>query len=212
MKPMPSKTSQPRTSSTREELTRFMPLVQGEVARMLRRVPRNVLREDLVAAGSFGLFDALRKSPDRGPAFEWYARVRIRGSLVDELRSQDWLSRRVRARTTKAHADGTAGGTVVVGFDDLPSAQSVDFVDAASATPLELVERRMQRATLERAVALLPEREADIVAWHYFDDASFKTIAARLRVSEPRVSQLHSRAMGRLKTGLAGAYDAEAAA
>jgi RNA polymerase sigma factor for flagellar operon FliA len=188
-----------------------MLLVHTEVARMLRRVPPNVLRDDLVAAGTCGLLDALRRSPDRGPAFEWYARVRIRGTLVDELRSQDWLSRRARARTTQAHADGGAGGTVVVGFDDLPPTEQ-ELRDETSSTPLELVERRMARAGLERAVALLPEREADIVTWHYFDDVAFKTIAARLGVSEPRVSQLHSRAIYRLKTELTEDQNAGVAA
>ena len=204
-----------RTSSkspTREELTSFMPLVHQVVARILRRLPPNVLREDLVAAGSYGLVDALRKSADRGPGFEWYARVRIRGAVVDELRSQDWLSRRARSRTVQAHANGTAGATSVVGFDDLSDSQAHSLVDESAVTPHDQVERRMERAALERAVALLPEREANIVAWHYFEDVPFKTIAVRLGVSEPRISQLHSRAMGMLKTKLRAEASAEAAA
>jgi RNA polymerase sigma factor for flagellar operon FliA len=120
------------------------------------------------------------------------------------------LSRRERARTTAAQAEGPAG-TVVIGFDDLPPAEQ-EPTDDASSTPLELVERRMDRAELERAVALLPEREADIVTWHYFDELAFKTIAGRLGVSEPRVSQLHSRALVRLKTELTEEQDTEVAA
>jgi RNA polymerase sigma factor for flagellar operon FliA len=200
------------TSPTREELTSFMPLVHRVVARVLRRLPPNVLRDDLVAAGAYGLVDALRKSPDRGPAFEWYARIRIRGAVVDELRTQDWLTRRARTRVSKAQAEGTGSGAMVVGFDDLPDSQSHGFVDEAALTPQEQVEQRMERASLERAVAMLPEREANIVAWHYFEDVPFKTIAARLGVSEPRISQLHSRAMGRLKTKLVEDQNAEAAA
>jgi len=197
-------------SPTRQEFTSFMPLVQKEVARMMPRVPPNVLRDDLVSAGSSGLLDALRKSPHRGPTFEWYARVRIRGSLVDELRTQDWLGRRARTRTKKALADGAAGGTSFVRLDDLPCA-SQDLADVESSTPLALVERRMDRAELERAIALLPEREAEIVASHYFDDVAFKAIAARLGVSEPRISQLHTRALGRLKTELVEGQNAAAA-
>lgn len=197
-------------SPTREELTSFMPLVYQEVRRMLRRVPANVLRDDLVAAGCCGLLDALRKSADRAPPFDWYARVRIRSALVDELRSEDWLSRKARARTTKARADGTAGGTTMLCIGDLPEVQQ-DFADETSSSPLELVERQSGRTELDRAVAQLPEREASIVAWHYFDDLSFKTIAARLGVSQPRVSQLHSRAMGRLKTELVEERHADAA-
>jgi len=207
-----SSTIQAPASPTREELTSFMPLVHQVVARMLRRLPPNVLRDDLVAAGSYGLVDALRKSTDRGPAFEWYARVRIRGAVVDELRSQDWLTRRARTRTTQANADGTAGATSVVGFDDLPDSQSQAFADESIATPDEQVAMRMQRAALEKAVATLPEREASIVSWHYFDDVPFKIIASRLGVSEPRISQLHSRAMQLLKARLSEEQGEEAAA
>lgn len=190
------------SATTREDISQYMPLVHQVVARILRRLPPNVLRDDLVAAGSYGLIDALRKSPDRGPAFEWYARIRIRGAVVDELRSQDWLTRRARTRVTKAQVDGK-GGAAVVGFDDLPEAQAQAFVDESAATPDAQVERRMERAALERAVALLPEREGRIVSWHYFEDVPFRVIAARLGVSEPRVSQLHSRAMGMLRERLA---------
>jgi RNA polymerase sigma factor for flagellar operon FliA len=210
----PMKPCAPRPSAntpTREELSLYMPLVHQVVGRVLRKLPPNVLRDDLAAAGAFGLIDALRKSVDRGPAFDWYARIRIRGAVVDELRSQDWLTRRARTRAAKAQADGQGSGASVVGFDDLPESQAQAFADESVASPLDQVEQRMDRAALEKAVRLLPEREANIVAWHYFEGEPFKSIAARLRVSEPRVSQLHARAMGRLRTTLSDHRAAEAA-
>ena len=74
-----------RTPSA-EEITRHMPLVRQVVARFLRRLPSSVLRDDLMAAGVYGLVDALRKNGgDLGPAFEGYARIRIRGAILDEL-------------------------------------------------------------------------------------------------------------------------------
>jgi RNA polymerase sigma factor for flagellar operon FliA len=107
----PTNSTKPVSSlPTREDITEYMPLVHQVVARLLRRLPPNVQREDLIAAGSYGLVDALRKSPDRGPAFEWYARIRIRGAAVDELRSQDWLTRRARTRVAKAQAEGQSRG------------------------------------------------------------------------------------------------------
>src|SRR5258708_29989904 len=188
-----------------------MPIGGRGGGRLLRKLPPNVLRDDLLAAGVFGLVDALRKSADRGPAFDWYARIRIRGAVVDELRAQDWLTRRARTRIERAQAKGELGGVSVVGFDDLPEAQANAFVDESATTPQEQVERNMDRLALERAVALLPEREGNIVGWHYFDGVPFKTIAVRLGVSEPRISQLHSRAMGRLREALVELRDAEAA-
>src|SRR5258708_32441844 len=139
------------TTPTREELATYMHLVHQVVGRLLRKLPPNVLRDDLVAAGTFGLVDALRKSSDRGPAFEWYARIRIRGAVVDELRAQDWLTRRARTRLERAQANGESGGICVVGFDDLPDAQAQGLVDESAATPHDNVERHMDRLALERA-------------------------------------------------------------
>jgi RNA polymerase sigma factor for flagellar operon FliA len=203
--------AKPLTPPTREDLELYMPLVRQVVGRVLRKLPPNVLRDDLIAAGTFGLVDALRKSEDRGPAFDWYARIRIRGAVVDELRAQDWLTRRARTRVARAQAQGLGGSAAVIGFDDLPEMQSQGFIDESAATPQEQVERRLDRAALEAAVALLPEREAKIVGWHYFEGIPFKAIAGRLGVSEPRVSQLHARAIGRLRTTMEQRGSAEAA-
>src|SRR5260370_1640656 len=179
------------TSPSREDLTGSMYLVHQVVARLLRRLPPNVLRDDLIAAGTFGLVDALRKSTDRGPAFDWYARIRIRGAVVDELRAQDWLTRRARTRVAKAQAQGECGGVAVVGFDDLPASQSQGFAHDAVATPQQQVEKRMDRLALERAVALLPEREATIVGWPYFHRVPSTPIPLPLGAPEPRLSHLH---------------------
>jgi RNA polymerase sigma factor for flagellar operon FliA len=214
MKPSSSSSAQlhDATIPSREELTLYMPLVHQVVARVLRKVPPNVLREDLVAAGTFGLVDALRRGADRGAAFEWYARIRIRGAVMDELRSQDWLTRRARTRAVRAEARGEGRPIGFVGFDDLPEAQANGFADESIASPDAAIEQHMDRIMLERAVSTLPEREGNIVAWHYFEGVPFKTIAVRLGVSEPRVSQLHSRAMERLRGTLAKVQGAEAAA
>ncbi len=76
-----------------------LPLVQYIVSEVARRVPRNVSRDDLVSAGMLGLTQAARAwDADRGVAFEGFARSRIRGAILDELRSADWASRSVRAR------------------------------------------------------------------------------------------------------------------
>ena len=210
MKPAAATDSQP-APLTREDIELYMPLVRQVVGRLLRKLPPNVLRDDLMSAGTSGLLDALRKSPDRGPAFDWYARIRIRGAVVDELRAQDWLTRRARVRVTRAQAEGAGSSMAVIGFDDLPEAQAHAFVDESAATPQDQVERRLDRLALESAVAQLPEREAQIVGWHYFEGVAFKTIAGRLGVSEPRVSQLHARAIGRLRLTMEQRASAEAA-
>ena len=175
-----------------------MPLVRQIVARFLRRLPPSVLREDLMASGTLGLLDALRKSPGAGPTFEGYARIRIRGAVLDGLRAQDWLPRRARGRDADARALGDTSGMALVGLDDVGELASLSLTDS-HASPYDQVADHMQRAALDGAVAQLPEREASIVKWHYFDDVSFTDIAARLSVSPPRISQLHARALFRMR-------------
>jgi len=83
-----------------EDLVRqHLPLVQYAVAEVASRVPRHVSRPDLVSAGMAGLAQAARSyDASRGIAFDRYASRRIRGALLDELRSRDWASRTVRAQ------------------------------------------------------------------------------------------------------------------
>jgi RNA polymerase sigma factor for flagellar operon FliA len=198
---------------TAEDIKTYLPLVRQVVARFLRKLPPNVLRDDLMAAGTFGLIDSLRKNgQDRSPTFEWYARIRIRGAILDELRAQDWLTRRARSRVTASAVEGQSGRAVVIGFDDLTDAGRQSLLDQTTPSPLEIVEGNAERAALAEAVGQLLERERLIVTLHYFQGVQFKTIAAQLGVSEPRVSQLHSRAMAKLKAILVEAGREDAAA
>ncbi len=82
--------------------------MQYAVAEVASRVPRHVSRSDLVSAGMIGLAQAARSyDASRGIAFDRYASQRIRGALLDELRSRDWASRtvRVKARAVTAATD-----------------------------------------------------------------------------------------------------------
>lgn len=89
-----------------EQLIRaHLPLVQYAVAEVASRIPRHVSREDLVSAAMLGLAQAARTfEEERGVSFHRYARVRIKGALLDELRGRDWASRSVRARSRALQA------------------------------------------------------------------------------------------------------------
>jgi RNA polymerase sigma factor for flagellar operon FliA len=179
---------------TAAEMTEFMPVVQSVVARFLGRLPANVLREDLIAAGTFGLIGALGKNPEaRGPSFHQYAHIRVRSAILDELRAQDWLSRRARKSVVRKH--GSDVSTAILPFDE-------DSV-SDDATPHEQLEVEQERAALAEAIDQLPERERLIVRMHYFGDVQLKTIAQELGLSAARVTQLHTRAMGMLRDRVA---------
>jgi RNA polymerase sigma factor for flagellar operon FliA len=84
----------------REELIlRYVPLVNYVAGRFRFGLPDNVDTADLASNGMFGLLDAIDKfDPERTVKFETYAAFRIRGAIIDELRSFDWVPRSVRQR------------------------------------------------------------------------------------------------------------------
>jgi RNA polymerase sigma factor for flagellar operon FliA len=167
----------------------YLPLVRRVVRQLARRLPSNVQRDDLLAAGVFGLVDSLRRNGgDGGAAFEWYARTRIRGAIFDELRAQDWLSRRARA--------GAGVAACFVSFEEVANDESGL---AGTDDPSEAFESRSLRRALARALKQLPERERTVVARYYFEGARLKDISAELGVSEPRISQILARAIERLR-------------
>lgn len=80
-------------------IVHYAPLVKYVASRIASGLPQNVDQADLVSYGMFGLIDAITKfDPDRGFKFETYAISRIKGAVLDELRSIDWVPRSVRAK------------------------------------------------------------------------------------------------------------------
>jgi RNA polymerase sigma factor for flagellar operon FliA len=80
-------------------MERHYPLVKYISERLLQTLPKSIELDDLVSAGLFGLMDAIRGfDPERGIKFKTYCTTRIRGSILDQLRSQDWVPRLVRLK------------------------------------------------------------------------------------------------------------------
>ncbi len=77
-------------------------IVKYAAERLHSKLPDKVEVDDLISAGIFGLMDAIDAyDPSRGVKFETYCSPRIRGSILDELRSMDWVPRLVRARASQ---------------------------------------------------------------------------------------------------------------
>lgn len=83
----------------------YLPLVKYNGERIWSRLPDGVELDDLISAGVFGLIDAINAFDlDRGVKFETYCVPRIRGAMLDELRSMDWVPRLVRSKASKLNA------------------------------------------------------------------------------------------------------------
>ncbi|AXV05068.1 RNA polymerase sigma factor for flagellar operon [Euzebya pacifica] len=99
-------TTRPTAPAHHDDMIRTnMPLVGYAVSSMAARIPRHVPREDLMSAGMLGLTQAAQAyDPSTGVPFDRFARLRIKGALLDELRSRDWASRSVRRNARRMQA------------------------------------------------------------------------------------------------------------
>ncbi|HYJ33120.1 MAG TPA: FliA/WhiG family RNA polymerase sigma factor [Candidatus Binatia bacterium] len=129
----------PRSKNRKERqkeiaLSKYAPLVKYVVDRLALHLPKSVERDDLTSAAIIGLFDALEKfDASKGTKFETYAIWRIRGAILDELRSLDWASRSIRrkARTVEEAARE-------LGQKLGRAATEEEVADALNLSPVEL--------------------------------------------------------------------------
>ncbi|GHG55753.1 hypothetical protein GCM10011331_22650 [Flavimobilis marinus] len=222
------------TDMTRNELIEaHLPLIGYHVSEMLSRVPSHVSRDDLASAGALALVKAADAyDPATGVPFNRYAAIRIRGALVDELRSMDWASRGTRTRLRKmtsaadeltaklGHAPSREqlASALGVSVEDVEAAQedasrrvlSIEGYDGAVAdilpdrdpSPEEAVLIDERLRYLKGAVAALPERLRVVVEQVFFHDRPVTDVAAELGVTQSRVSQLRAEAMLLLRDGM----------
>lgn len=178
-----------------ELIESYRPYVSRLVARM--GIPPTSVqeREDLVSAGVIGLIDAVdRFDHARGVPFEAFARARIQGAVIDELRRLDG-----RTRTFWKHVrEGTAQE------DSLPAALSLDRLIAEGTEPAA---GDMTTSLLEQdlyndvgiALMTLPRRERSVLQRYYGAARTLREIGREMGVSEARVCQLHARAIAQLR-------------
>jgi RNA polymerase sigma factor for flagellar operon FliA len=90
------------TESRNQLVEHYLPLVKYNAERIWARLPDGVDLDDLISAGIFGLLDAIAAfDMERGVKFETYCVPRIRGAMLDELRTMDWVPRLVRSKASK---------------------------------------------------------------------------------------------------------------
>jgi RNA polymerase sigma factor for flagellar operon FliA len=123
-----------------------MALVGHMVREMLFKVPAHVHRDDLASAGYAALVTAARAfDQERGIPFGRFAAMRVRGALLDELRSMDWASRSVRARARRAE---TARAELTAQLGRTPNAQELAQLLGVAVSELSNVDDDVQRAAV----------------------------------------------------------------
>ncbi len=231
-----------KSPATREAIIlKYAPLVKYVAGRVAIGLPSNVEFDDLVSFGVFGLMDAIEKFDlSRGIKFETYAIARIRGAILDGLRSNDWVPRSVRQKARElervcAELENYLGRsatdqeiseamnisiqdfyqllsevscTTLSSLDELwmvhsnedDSVRVLDLVkNNDSEDPLHQVEIEEVKTTLANAIDSLPERERMVIALYYYEGLTLKEIGEIMEISESRVSQIHTKAIFRLR-------------
>jgi RNA polymerase sigma factor for flagellar operon FliA len=135
------------SAAEQEELIRgHMPLVGHLVRDMLTRIPNHIHRDDLTSAGLHALVTAARGwDPDRGIPFHRFAATRIRGAILDELRSLDWATRSVR---TKARASDSTRQNLTTTLGRTPTNEELAQALGTTTTDLNQTDNDVQRATV----------------------------------------------------------------
>ena len=223
----------------------YAPLVKFVAGRLGAGLPAHVDEQDLVSYGLLGLIGAIERfDPDREIKFETYAIARIKGAIIDELRSLDWVPRSVRTRAReieraiaelerqllRAPTDEEIAAKLGVEVSDLEDTLAeisrssmaaldelwtpqgggdqialIDTIeDTTGPDPEMSLEQTELKEALGEAIARLPEREKLVVTLYYYEELTLREIGEVLGVTESRVSQLHTKAVLRLKARLSG--------
>lgn len=166
-------------------VTDGIPLVRTVAGRMKCWMPKRIDMEELIGAGSIGLVKAaLKFDPTKGVPFAIYARLRIRGEILDDLRRRSPIKRKARARgVAEPH---------IVSIEEPISGGREQIKDTLSETcpgPAQLAESNDHR---DHIVSLFKGRDRRIFELLYVNGFTQKTVGEILGVSESRICQINA--------------------
>lgn len=210
----------------------YLPLVKLVAGRVAIGMPQHVDRDDLASNGFFGLLEAIdRFDPVRGIKFETYAVARIRGSIIDSIRAQDWVPASIRQKARqyekvltqlenklgRSATDQEVADALEITVTELqnllnklntstiiPLEEFAKTETSSNQTfnPSENIEDQEVKATLAKSIDRLPEKEKMVVTLYYYEGLTLKEISLIMKLSEARISQLHTKAVFRMRGAL----------
>ncbi len=232
-------------ASLREQIVlEHTPLIRYIVSRIAVRLPSHIDLDDLHNTGVIGLMDAIEKyDPEKNCKFKTYAEFRIKGAILDQLRSLDWVPRSIRQKSRKleraygeveqrlgrnATEDEVADslglqiekfhellnqvrGISLVNLEEIRgngqdgdrTGSYADIVeDVHSENPFATLKLHEMKQVIADTIAVLPEKERLVISLYYYEDLNMKEIGSILGITESRVCQIHTKAVGRLRAKL----------
>ena len=238
-----------KMSSTqkRDELVKkHLNLVSFIVSRLAIGLPSWIDKRDLISSGVLGLIDAAKNfDPKKGVKFATYASTRIKGAIIDELRSLDWIPRSTREKSKRIEetilsligslerfptdseiADRLGwdmkkynstidqiSGTTLLSLDEIiiisssgDTIKRIDTLRGEGKSPLANIENRELLDNLVKVIRGLSEQERLVIALYYYEELTLKEIGMVMKVSESRVSQIHTTAILKIRARLRSIY------
>lgn len=237
-----------KESARQKLIIYYSPLAKYVAGRIAANLPKSIDIQDLIQHGIIGLMDAIEKfDPSRDIKFETYAITRIKGAIIDSLRSLDWMPRTLRfkvkeidkvyaeleARLNRPPTEEEIAETMGITLEELQQLMAearfssvvaleetlstsegsqddqnlyYSLADRSAIDPSEAIEKKEIKELLIKAIQSLPEKERKVIILYYYSGMTLKEIGELLGVTESRVSQLHSKAVSRLRSMLKGIY------
>ncbi|MBT8358833.1 MAG: FliA/WhiG family RNA polymerase sigma factor [Desulfobacterales bacterium] len=229
-------------SLNREQtIMQYLPHVKRIVQRIAVHLPQSVEIDDLLNVGVIGLIQAIeRYDPTRDNKFMTFAAFRIRGAVLSELRSRDYISRTNRRKVrelekTYLKLEQKKGGDVedhevikemginveqfhkikqmsnvaIISLEEMgyssdkkKDSLSEMFINNQDEDALNMTGIKEVKTAIARTIEELPEKEKMVISLYYMDELTMKETGKVLGITESRVSQLHSKAITRLRAKL----------
>jgi len=218
-------------AAIKEEVVKlYIPLVKHIAARLAINLPPSVDYDDLVSAGIIGLLQSIdRYDVEKGVKFETFAYMRIKGAMLDELRKLNWVPQKTMEKAKilqqayselEQELEGNIRDEDICRklnitmeelkqtYRELAATNLVSLEEVLSVVaeederPERFVEKEEVKRLLGDAIDKLPDKEKLVVALYYYEGLNLKEIASVLNLSPARVSQLHTKAILRLRGSL----------
>jgi RNA polymerase sigma factor, FliA/WhiG family/RNA polymerase sigma factor, sigma-70 family len=213
----------------------YMHVVTCNVRKMFPIFKGYAETQDIVNQGAIALMECIDKYDiSRGVQFDSYASVRVRGSIIDYVRKQDWIPRGVRKRFTdienayqnlqnqygRPATDTEVAvyleldveelnkrlsevySSAVFSLEEMVQESVLPDKDGILGNPEQEFQKEELRKVLASTVDKLDEKERMVVSLYYYDELKLKEIALVMGLTASRVSQLHSKAMLKLKSAM----------
>jgi RNA polymerase sigma factor for flagellar operon FliA len=207
--------------------------------RIISRLPNHIAVDDIISTGVLGLIDALGKfDSSRGVPFKNYAKIRVKGAMLDEIRSTDWVPKSLRQKNGKLEKARVALAQRLVrdptveeiayemqmsiekfhklldetkgifflpeNIDEVIRANRESHLLASGSDELfDNVYRHEIGRCLAEAIGRLAEKTQLVISLFYYEELTMTEIGKTLGYTESRISQIHKKAIIKLKTLLA---------